>query len=237
MKKLFTTSYAVLLCLTIMILYFGFSASAVFGLSPSSADLDAINSDIKYPNYDWMYLDEYVNAVVIRKSVYCFKDPDTDIWREGNVYTVKEGTAVIILAKSEGYACVILTGTQNAGWINEDYLRENYNYSIPSTPSVVQDSSPGPDDLKGCNEQIQYPKSGNWLESYETKYLKTRYGLCAYLRYMPSDTSDHYDYVYERACVTVLARENGFSLVKINDGMAGWVTSSLLYDSYPEPAC
>ena len=91
---------------------------------PGPADLDKINSDIKYPNYSWMYLDEYQSAVVSHnKAVYCFKDPDTDIWRKGNYFTVNSGTAVTILAKSEGYACVILTGTRKSGWINLDYLK------------------------------------------------------------------------------------------------------------------
>ena len=93
--------------------------------------------------------------------------------------------------------------------------------------------APGPNDLWGCNDQIQYPKSQNWLDNYETKYLKTQYGVRAYLRYCPSADSDYYDYVYEAAKVTVMARENGYSLVMTADGMAGWVTSSLLVNNYP----
>lgn len=201
---------------------------------PSPADLDAIQADIKYPNYEWMYLNEYINAVVTPRAVYCFRDPDTDIWRKGNVYTVYGGAKVTILAKSEGYACVILNGTNNAGWINEEYLAENYDYAIISNPQQrTLSGHPSENDLHGCNEWVQYPKAGNWLQNYETKYLKTKYGKCAYLRYSPTSDSDYYDYVYEKARVIVLARENGFSLVKVNDGMAGWVTSSLLYDYYP----
>ena len=99
-------------------------------------------------------------------------------------------------------------------------------------PSAFACWGPGPDDLRGCNTGIEYPYSYNWLDSYETKYLRTRHGVRAYLRYEPSADSGHYDYVYEGAQVTVLARENGYSLVKTNDGMAGWVTSSLLYNKY-----
>ena len=74
---------------------------------------------------------------------------------------------------------------------------------------------PGPDDLWGCNEDIQYPKCHR-----------------AYLRYCPSADSDYFDYVYEAAKVTVLARENGYSLITTNDGVAGWVTSKLLVKHY-----
>lgn len=89
---------------------------------PSAADLDAIHSDIKYPAYSWFYLDSYVYAYVTHEAVYCFKDPDSDIWRNGNYFTVYRGTQVTILAESQGYACVILTGTRSAGWINLNYL-------------------------------------------------------------------------------------------------------------------
>lgn len=236
MKRLYSAfmGFISLFCALAMILSFDAYAFAAGGSGPSAADLDAIRSDIKYPNYQWMYLDEYISAEVTAKSAYCFKDPDNDIWRDGNVFIVYRGTEVTILAKSEGYACVILTGTNDAGWINEVYLSEQYSYTtIPSQQRHVSAGSPGPKDLQGCNERVQYPKAENWLQNYETKYLKTKYGKCAYLRYRPSSDSDYYDYVYERAKVTVLARENGFSLVKSNEGMAGWVTSSLLYDSYP----
>ncbi len=237
MKTQFTIyrfSVLTLICCSLAVmLSFGTSASAAVDVRPSAADLDAIRSDIKYPNYDWMYLDEYVSAEVTPRSVYCFKDPDSDIWRDGNVFIVYGGTEVTILAKSEGYSCVILTGTNYAGWINDSYLSEKYSYTDRTNQIIQVSGTPGPRDLQGCNEQVQYPKPGNWLQNYETKYLKTKYGVCAYLRYKPTADSDYYDYVYEKASVTVLARENGFSLVKSNEGMAGWVTSSLLYDSYP----
>ena len=91
--------------------------------------------------------------------------------------------------------------------------------------------TPGPDDIKGCNESVVYP-NGTWLTDYETKYVKTQHGVRAYLRYEPKEDSGYYSYVYERDTVSVLARQNGYSLVKTTDGMAGWVTSSVLVDSY-----
>ncbi len=93
--------------------------------------------------------------------------------------------------------------------------------------------APSPDDLRGCNSKIVSPAWYSWLDSYETKYVKTKHGVRAYLRYEPSSNSDYYDYVYEKDAVTVLARENGFSLVKVTDGVAGWVTSGVLVDFYP----
>ena len=78
-------------------------------------------------------------------------------------------------------------------------------------PFAFADNKPGPADLKGCDNEVQYPARNSWLNSYETKYLKTRYGVRAYLRYGPYADSGYYDYVYEAAKVTVLARENGYS--------------------------
>ena len=63
-------------------------------------------------------------------------------------------------------------------------------------------------------------------------YVRTRHGVRAYLRYEPTSNSGHYDYVYEADAVTVLARQNGYSLVKTSDGKVGWVTSSVLVSRY-----
>ncbi len=96
-----------------------------FHRKPSRADLDFICADVKYPNYDFMYLDHYITTYVTHRAVYCFKDPDNDIWRKGNVFTVYYGTEVTILAESQGYACVIINGTRQAGWINCSYLKDS----------------------------------------------------------------------------------------------------------------
>ena len=53
------------------------------------------------------------------------------------------------------------------------------------------------------------------------KYVKTKNGVRAYLRYEPTYSSGYYVYDYEKAKVTVLARENRHSLVKTNGGMVG----------------
>ena len=136
--------------------------------SPGPWDLDAIGADIKYPNYDWMYLSDYKYAVVSHdRAVYCFKDPDTDIWRKGNYFTVSRGTAVTILAESQGYACVILTGTRKAGWINMDYLSSTGGKQTPgrgkSKPQYNPDSFSGDYDYHlgdiGIVSAPAYPQS------------------------------------------------------------------------------
>ena len=91
---------------------------------------------------------------------------------------------------------------------------------------------PSSDDLRGCNSRIVSPEWYNWLDSYETKYVKTKHGVRAYLRYDPKSDSDYFDFVYEKDRVTVMARQNGFSLVSTANGLTGWVTSSVLTSHY-----
>lgn len=106
---------------------------------------------------------------------------------------------------------------------------------VSSSPSPEMPSfrkTPGPDDLLGCNKLIVHPMDSSWLSDYETMYVKTKYGVRAYLRYKPTKDSGHYSSVYEEEAVTVLARENGFTLVRTAAGEVGWVTSSVLVYSY-----
>ena len=104
MKRYFKAVIAAI-CVVMMLLSMpgaAFADSAYRYHGPSADDLDRIGADIKYPNYNRMYLDSYINATVNREAVYCFKDPDNDIWRKGNYFVVYRGTDVTILAKSEG---------------------------------------------------------------------------------------------------------------------------------------
>ena len=98
--------------------------------------------------------------------------------------------------------------------------------NVPDTPH------PSEEDLKGSTEKLVHPDVMNWLQEYETQYVKTKYGNLAYLRYAPEEDSDHYDTVTEREMVTVLARQNGFTLVLTERGIAGWVTSKVLVNQY-----
>ena len=90
---------------------------------PSAADLDAIHADIRYPRKESFYLDDYKYATVSRNSVLAFKDPNAaDVMAGSNTYSVYKDEEVVILAESQGYACVIFPNLGRAGWINQDYL-------------------------------------------------------------------------------------------------------------------
>ena len=91
---------------------------------------------------------------------------------------------------------------------------------------------PGEKDLRGCSDRLVHPDEGSWLDDYETQYVKTQYGNRAYLRYAPEEESDHDEFVKEKDQVTVLARQNGFSLVITENRLIGWVTSGVLVYRY-----
>ena len=118
----------VLLCAVVMLLSVSVSASAAWApapdAKPSAADLDAIGADIVYPRKDSMYLDDYKSTKVLYTGVFSFKDPMTnhDPFREGNYDIMTAGTEVTVLAKADGYSCVIYNETETAGWINSKYL-------------------------------------------------------------------------------------------------------------------
>ena len=96
---------------------------------------------------------------------------------------------------------------------------------------------PGKDDMKGCDKGVVTPDKGSWLSDYEYKVVqgtkKNSKGII--LRQAPSEhyIRNEYNYLgvlYNGTEVTVLARQNGFSLVKVKPGQVGWVPSKGLVD-------
>ena len=219
---------AAICLLTIMATMFP-TAFAAYGPGPD--DLKGCNKRVQYPDWD-SWLDSYETKYLKTRHgvrAYLRYEPTSDSGYYDYVY---EKAKVTVLARENGYSLVKTTDGM-AGWVTSSLLYDSYPGNSSSGNSGSKNTgSPGPDDLRGCNSKVEYPGWNSWLDSYETKYVKTKHGVRAYLRYEPTSNSGYYDYVYEKAKVTVLARENGYSLVKTNDGMAGWVTSSVLVSKY-----
>lgn len=115
----------------------------------------------------------------------------------------------------------------NMGIGQELNILDTYEASPSPTSADSSLNKPGPHDLVG-QDGVASPTS-SWLADYETKYVEGTISGNAYLRWSPSNEGREYKrYVSEGEKVTVLASENGYTLVKTSDGRAGWVTSKLL---------
>ena len=102
----------------------------------------------------------------------------------------------------------------------------------PTPTPVPTPAAPSIDDIAGCDKRILVPEEDSWLDSYETKYVKSRYGTCIYLIWGPSKDYDHFDSVEEASAVTELARQGDYSLVIAPGQRIGWCKSALIVKEY-----
>lgn len=87
---------------------------------------------------------------------------------------------------------------------------------------------PSKDDLAGASSELQYPKSGSWLDDYETRYVESTNGGGIYLCYKPG--ADKFATMEDGTEVTVLARQGRNSLVIDEYGEIGWCLSGCLVE-------
>lgn len=112
--------------------------------------------------------------------------------------------------------------------------------TLPPTPTPTPTPTPKPatheDEMADGDARVVYPDESSWLSEIESKYVRSEKGNCIILRWR---LDEHFDYsgdnllmrVPEGTLVEVLARQDGFSLIKVQDGVVGWVPSRLLGDS------
>ena len=93
------------------------------------------------------------------------------------------------------------------------------------------EEGPSEKDLKGCSEKIYRPKAGSYLSDYVSMNVHADGNTRVYLQYRPEKFEGSSDVIMKMekgAVVTALARENGYTLVKVQDGVAGWIESQYL---------
>ena len=93
-------------------------------------------------------------------------------------------------------------------------------------PTPEPERGPSAEDLNGCSEKLYHPKTENYLEQYETMVVRPNSGDSVYLQYRPEKiqyTTDAIMKLKENAVVTALAKENGYTLVLVQEGVAGWI--------------
>lgn len=214
------------------------------GLAAGGANPEHImyrNANVEEPEAgSWLsaYEDKYVKT----KGGVCaylryHPSPDSDSFDY-----VYEGDVVTVLARQNGLSLVVTTNG-DIGWVTSSVLSAIY----PGKPDLSTSSNriiasvsgthiPGEDDLLNCDSRLVHPQKRSWLRAIETKKVKTKGGVCAYLRKSPTADKDSFGYVYEDDIVWVLAEENGYSLVITKNGDAGWVTSGVLTSAGTETA-
>lgn len=96
------------------------------------------------------------------------------------------------------------------------------------SPASAQKTGPGQADIKGHDSRLVEPKSDAWLDEYDIRFVQSTGGVSIYLRWGPSTDYAYFDTVKEAEPVTVLAEENGFSLVLASGNRLGWCKSALI---------
>ena len=100
-------------------------------------------------------------------------------------------------------------------------------------------TKPNADDLKGCAEEMQRPKLSSYLDYYEIMVVNPEFVNekedeeieFAYLLYEPTKKLYSRHVILELPTgtpVLALAKENGYTLVLVQEGVGGWVRTDLL---------
>ena len=109
-----------------------------------------------------------------------------------------------------------------------------------ATPVATEIPHPGEHDIENMKRPFVAPKSDSWLSDYEIVYANPAHkGRGIYLLNSPSNLNFICGIVYAGLPQTALARENGHTLIRTDDGRLGWVKTHLLTEGtllYPETA-
>ena len=97
---------------------------------------------------------------------------------------------------------------------------------VSPIPDPTAEPVPGPEALKGCSDSLQYPKEESYLKSFVSMITRANNSNKVYLLYRPEKLVNSFDVMLtldDGIPVTAIAKENGFTLVLLKDGVAGWI--------------
>ena len=80
--------------------------------------------------------------------------------------------------------------------------------------------------MYGASAKLAYPEYDSWLDTYETRYVRSTKGGGIYLCYKPGE--DAFCLLEDGTKVTVLADQRRNSLVITEDGEIGWCLKAKL---------
>lgn len=102
--------------------------------------------------------------------------------------------------------------------------------TAPTNNYVVPLTKPSAADLYG-HPDIEVPQSYAWMPDYnKICCVQSSGGVCIYLLYVPRAGKGHFDTINDGEYVTVLAEQDGYSLVYASDGRVGWANSKYLVE-------
>ena len=152
----------------------------------------------------------------------------------------KKANLAIILTAVIALVMILLCLSLLMDWIPFSQKNIATSTSSENTTVVVVPSAPSPspsvkrpsvEDLSGCSDKLQFPKEGSYLKNYETYAVQPESGQKTFLLYKPEKlkyTSDRIMDLEKDTVVTAIAKENGYTLVLVKDGVAGWVVTQEL---------
>ena len=147
---------------------------------------------------------------------------------QGSTYKlgdVREGSVVTVYARQNGWSLCIVENTSLGGWMKSGALDEKTHEDHPSFLDI-------PD---GLPKGTYTPVRGEYLDEYETMYVKSKYGVRIYIIDDPRKKEKDQEiigYAYEAEECTVLARCSGQLFVVTENGKAGWVKAQLMVYDY-----
>ncbi len=104
------------------------------------------------------------------------------------------------------------------------------------TPEPAPEGQPGLEDMKDCDKRIAKPSPSSWLPAYAVRYVDVPHDDGAYLHADPSSKSGHENRldkkIPEQTKVILLAEENGFGLIKVDNKCVGWIRLEYLVEAY-----
>lgn len=186
------------------------------------ADFSGWNSIVAIDNSWFMYIGLKADGSVVTAGEFDLAEPDPNQWK--NMVDVRLG--------GDGYMGLRADGTV----LECGYEKTEIRFSDVTLPTLEYFGKPSKEDLIPFGNKIAYPKEASYLDSYETKYVKSPEGNI----YVYGNAGGLFSrkipyYLYEGNKVTVLAREKKRSCVIFadfnGDKHVGWVNTKYLSDT------
>ena len=137
----------------------------------------------------------------------------------------KEGTKVTVYAKQNGFALAKVEGSEDGGWMRLDSLDTKLHSEHPSFLDIPYTVVEG----------TYIPRRGEYLDDYQTKYVKSTYGTRICIiddPRKPLEEQKVIGYANEAEACTVLCAKYGKLFVVTENNRVGWVSEKLMVDSY-----